>query len=250
MKSRSDFIARLGGEFPEDRLTYQKAIPTFHPENGDEAARFIKLANDMNQSVFITGFGNNIDPIGEPFVNMVSIRTDRLNRLIAVEPEDFYVRVGGGYPLRELNKNLVEYNLFTPLSSLPYVGSMGGAIAVNLSGDQDGRNYPMKRYLLQAEIVTPKGEIITPGSVCFKSVSGYDIVKLWASSWGLLGLVITASIRVLPVSAQEEYQSLAMRRIDRELFLSGLSETNNDVDAAYSRKVKAKFDPLNILPIV
>lgn len=246
----TEFIGVIGKEFPADRLTFQKSVPTFHPENANEAARFMKLANSSKQAVFITGFGNNIDPAGEPFTNMVTIRTDRLNNLISIEPEDFYVRVGAGYPLRELSQHLAKSNLFTPHATLPYVGSVGGAIAVNLKGNLGKRALPIKKYLLEAEIVTPQGEIITPGSVCFKSVSGYDIVKLWASSWGLLGLLVTVCLRVMPSSAAEEFAGLAMQKIDREKFLSGLSETNSGVDGLYSRKIKEKFDPQNILPIV
>ena len=70
------FIEIIKSEFPEDRLTWQKSVPTFHPENGEDAAALIKLANKHRQRLFITGFGNNIDPQGEPFVSMISIRSD------------------------------------------------------------------------------------------------------------------------------------------------------------------------------
>ena len=43
---------------------------------------------------------------------------------------------------------------------------------------------------------------------------------------------------------------MKMKAINREVFLAGLAETNTDADAVYSRKVKAKFDPRGILPVV
>ena len=244
------FIKVVHSEFPDDRLTWQKSIATFHPETSEEAARLFKLANDHGQALYITGFGNNIDPIGEPFVNMLSVRTDRLNQLLEIAPEDFYVRVGGGYPIREINRHLEETGLFFPPSGLPYVGSAGGAVAANITAMVNGHRFPIKKYLIKAEVVTPQGEIITPGSVCFKSVSGYDIVKIFAPSWGLLGLLVSLTFRVLPASARDEYRDMTMLGIERENFLSGLEQSNSDVDAVYSRKVKAKFDPNNILPLV
>lgn len=250
MKQLADFIKSIESDFPADRFTWQKSVPTFHPESSHEAARLFQLANTHRVQLFITGFGNNIDPVGEPFVNMVSVRTDRLNQLHAVEPEDFYVRVGGGYPLREINRHLADHDLYFPPSGLPYVGSAGGAVATNLTATVAGHRFPIKKYLIKAEVVTPRGEIISPGSVCFKSVSGYDIVKIFAPSWGLLGLLVSLTFRVLPSSAVGEYRDMTMLGIERDVFLAGLDASNDDVDAVYSRKVKAKFDPNTILPMV
>ena len=250
MAKLDEFIEVLGAEFPEDRLTWQKRLATFHPESAEEAARFVKLAAGARQPLYITGFGNNIDPIGEPFAGMVVVRTDRLNSLLDVSEQDLYVRVGAGYPLREINLKLSGRNLYMPHSALPYVGSAAGAVAVNLTAELSGHDVPIKKYFLQAEVVTPEGEIITPGSVCFKSVSGYDIVKVYAQSWGLLGLMMSVTFRVMPVTAAEEFRTMAMKPVDRTHFLAGLDESSSETDVIYSRKIKAKFDPHGILPIV
>jgi FAD/FMN-containing dehydrogenase len=250
MSNLHEFIRIIGAEFPADRLTYQKSIATFHPENADETARLIRLANQHHARLFITGFGNNIDPIGEPFLSMISIRTDRLNRLITSAPEDLYIEVGAGYPMRELNRVLAADHLFLPLADLPYVGSVGGAVATNLTAKLNGHDLAMKKYVVKAEVVTPEGDIITPGSVCFKSVSGYDIVKIFAPSWGLLGLIVRVFLRVLPDSARPEYESLKLQAQNRTAFLAGLDPNNSEPDALYSRKIKAKFDPNTVLPIV
>ncbi|MBU0985161.1 MAG: FAD-binding protein [candidate division Zixibacteria bacterium] len=250
MSRANAFTDILRSEFPDDRVTFQKGIATFHPENAGEAAAYFKLANKHGQKSFITGFGNNLDPEGELFHPLVAIRTDRLNQLLDVALQDFYVKVGAGFPLREINLDIAPDNLYLPHSALPYVGSVGGAIAVNLAADVNHYDLQIKKYLIRAEIVTPEGEIITPGSACFKSVSGLDVVKIFAPSWGLLGLVVNATFRVLPLTAREEFDNMRMQEVDRAHFLSGIVETNTDVDAEYSRKIKARFDPNGVLPIV
>lgn len=250
MSKQKEFVSIIESEFPANRLTFQKVVPTFHPENAEEAAKLLKLANKHRQQLFITGYGNNIDPVREPFTNMVAVRTDRLNKLDELACEDFYVRAGSGYPIREINRHLAEKNLYFPHSALPYVGSIGGAVAINLSAELNGHDLPIKKYLIMAEIVTAEGEIIRPGSVCFKSVSGYDIVKMFAPSWGLLGLIVTATFRVMPSTAIEEYAGMKMKAVNRDRFLAGLDESNKNTDAAYSRKIKNKFDPAHVLPIV
>jgi len=250
MVELSDVIAIIRSEFPDDRLTYQKAVPTFHPESAAEAAKLFKLANRYVQKIFITGFGNNIDPVGEPFVNMLSVRTDRLSTLLEVAPQDFFITVGSGYPLQQINLQLEGIKLCLPHSSLPYVGSVGGAIAVGLNAELDSQDLPLKKYFIKAEIVTPEGDVIRPGSACFKSVSGYDIVKIFFNSWGLLGLIVSATFRVMPTATAAGLSSMKMKAIDRDSFLIGLAENNPSADAVCSRKLKDKFDPHGILPIV
>ncbi len=231
-------------------MTFQKTVSTFHPQSADEAAKFVRLVNQHKQRTYITGFANNITPEGEAFADMVVLSTDRLNRLLEVDPEDFYVTVGAGYPLREINGDIRSDNLFLPHSALCYVGSVGGAVAVNLAAELAGHLLPIKKHLIMAEVVTPQGEIITPGSPCFKSVSGYDVVKIFTPSWGLLGLVVNATFRVLPISAAAEYTDMKMATIDRDRFLAGLDENSTEPDVIYSRKIKAHFDPEGVLPVV
>ena len=250
MHTRDEFLSVLRGEFPDDRLTFQKAVPTFHPENADEASAFFKLANTHRIPVFITGFGNNIDPVGKPFTDMVSVRTDRLNTLHDISEEHLTAHVGGGYPLIELNHNLVENHLMFPHAMLPYVGSIGGALAVGLTGGLHGVAVPMKKYLLEVECVTADGEIMRAGTDSKRSADGPDIARIFSPSWGLLGLLVSVTLRVMPDSARSDYEPLRLLAIERELF-TGLHDSAADhADAIYAKKIKAKFDPNGILPIV
>lgn len=250
MQTQTSFLELLKTEFPDDRVTFQKAIPTFHPESADEAARFFTLANKNKQQVYITGFGNNITPAGKLFDNIISIKSDRLNQIVEINEKDFYITVGSGFPLEEINTHLKQGKLWLPHAHLPYVGSVGGAIAGGLSSMYEMHDFPLKKYLIQAEIVTPEGEIITPGSVCFKSVSGYDVVKIFFGSWGLLGMIISATFRIMPESGREDYGSITMKALKRDKLIAALDESNDSTDALYSRKIKTKFDPNNVLPVI
>jgi len=244
------FIKTVRQEFPDDRLTYQKGVPTFHPESVDEAAGIFTIANKYKQRLFITGFGNNITPVGEKFEKVLAVKSDRLNRLLKVVPEDFYIQVGAGYPLQELNSHLKEYGLFLPHADLPYVGSIGGALAVGISVTRDKHSLPISRYFIKAEIAIPDGTVIKPGSVCFKSVSGFDIVKIFSPSWGLLGMIAAATFRVMPLTAATEYNDLILNQVDYKRFADTYLNPGDNQSAIYSIKIKNKFDPNNILPLI
>jgi hypothetical protein len=250
MTTKEQLISSILQEFPPDRLTFQKGIATFHPESAGEGSRLFAIANKINQKLFITGFGNNIDPEGEKFDQFVTVRTDRLNSILKIVPEDFYMVVGAGYPLEEINRVLSEQGLFLPHAELPYAGSVGGALAAGLAANQGEHILPISRYFIMAEIVLPTGEIIKPGSVCFKSVSGFDIVKIFSPSWGMLGLITSATFRVLPLTVRDEYNNLKMSPIDYGAYCRLYDEHGGDVAAQYSLKIKNKFDPANILPLV
>jgi FAD/FMN-containing dehydrogenase len=250
MNERENFVSIIRSEFANDRLTDEKGVSTFHPVSAEEAARLFKLANRYRQKMFITGFGHNIRPVGKPFINMMLVKTDRLNAIREIAPQDYYVTVESGYPFREINQHLAETELFLPHALLPYGGSVGGAVAAGLSAQLNGQDLPLKKFFIKAEVVTPEGDIINPGSICFKSVSGYDVVKIFSNSWGLLGLIVSATFRVMPGSAQAELSPMKMKPIDRENFLAGLAESSTGADAIYSRQIKTKFDPHGILPIV
>ena len=250
MNNRDKCIENIVARLTDDRLTFQKGIPTIHPENAQEASVVFKLANELNQQLFIAGFGNNVLPEGKLFENILVVKTDRLNQFVETVADDFYITIGAGFPLREVNTILKESKLWLPHAGLPYVGSVGGAIAGALNSLYVTHELPLKKYFIKAEIVTPEGEIITPGSVSFKSVSGYDIVKIYCGSWGLLGMVISATFRVMPTEGSEEYQAIKMQKMSRENLLNSLDEKNTSNDSYYSKKIKAKFDPNNILPVV
>ncbi len=245
-----EFLKILSDRFPDNRVTRQKKVPTFHPESAAEAARLFALANKHKQRLFIAGFGNIIVPVGEQFENILVVKSDRMNEFIEIVPQDYYFIVGAGYPIREINKQLKKHNLFLPHADLPYVGSVGGALASGLAAKQDLHLLPISRYFIQAEIVTPEGKVIRPGSACFKSVSGFDIVKIYSPSWGILGKIITATFRALPISMTNEFENLVMQPIDYKKFAETYTNPGDNQSAIYSIKIKDKFDPNGILPLI
>jgi len=245
-----EFVKVVKSEFPDDRLTFQKNIPTFHPESADEAAAIFRLAGRLGQRVFITGFGNIIDPAGDRFDGLVTVRTDRLNRFLEFSEAGLYVKAGAGFPLMEINHELAPYEYFVPLSQLPYVGSVGGAVAVNLSADLHGVDLPARRFVLQLEVVTGGGEILTAGSPNLKVAGGQDIARVFASSWGLLGLIISVTFRVVPISALGDYSAIKMKEVARSSGLPAVWAGGGSADQDYFRKIKGRFDPAGVLPAV
>ena len=62
--------------------------------------------------------------------------------------------------------------------------------------------------------------------------------------------MVDATFRVMPVTAASEFVGLRQKGIDREPTISGLQADNDATDAVYSRKIKDRFDPNLVLPVV
>lgn len=231
-----------------DRLTWQKTIPTFHPESAADAADLFSRAARHGQKLFISGFGNNIDPVGKPFADYLVLKSDRLNEIDQVAAADFYVTVGAGYPVKEINKELAGHNLWFPFGATNYPGSFGGAVAAGVSGFDGTHLLPLSRFLLAVTAILPDSFIVRPGAATFKSVSGYDLARLFYNSWGQIGMLITMTFRVLPLSKKQEYHHLVLNAVDREDFLRRFQGTTPE--SALCRKIKAEYDPENHLPLV
>ena len=230
-----------------DRLTYQKTIPTFHPETPEEAAELFRRADKCGQKLFISGFGNNIDPAGRLFANRLVLKSDRLNGVHKISAGDFFVTIGAGYPLKELNKALATQQLWFPFGETNYAGSCGGALAAGLSAWDGHHPVPLSRSLLTVTAVLPDGSIVRPGAVTFKSVSGYDISRLFYNSWGALGMLTQLSFRVLPLAKKSSAPRLVLQAPQPQRFLQSLS--GEDPLARVCRAIKGEYDPHNILDI-
>jgi len=231
-----------------DGLTWQKTIPTFHPESAEEASDIFRRAADHGQKLFISGYGNNIDPVGQQFNDLLVIQTDRLNRIIAIEAKDFRVTVGAGYPLKEINRVIAKDKLWFGFGDTNYPGSSGGALAAGLTGSDGRQDVPLSRYLLSVEVVLPDGAVVKPGAITFKSVSGYDISRIFFNSWGTLGLVTELSFRVLPLSKKDGSGRITLRPTDRQRFIDELKGNTSLSDMC--RKIKAEYDPGGIFPLL
>ena len=111
MSSIEKTIQEIKSQFHDDRLTYQKGLPTFHPENAEETASLFKIANKNNQQLFIAGFGNYILPEGDGFENILVVKSDRLNQYVQTVTDDYYIKIGAGFPLSEINTILKDKKL-------------------------------------------------------------------------------------------------------------------------------------------
>lgn len=208
------------------------------PENSTSISDVVKLAYREKFRILPLGAGSILDLSKLSMENMVVLKSDRLNKIKKVVPEDLYVILEAGFPLKELNRQLESYNLFFPLADGNSKGTMGGAVATNLKGKSGDKNIQTKEYVLALEIVNPEGQILHVGARTFKSVTGYDLPRLFVGSWGTLGFITEISLRLVPARKKKEYPSIMVDSPKR-----GEGKNQNGLKTVLSSRIKKSLDP-------
>jgi glycolate oxidase FAD binding subunit len=150
--------------------------------------------------------------------------TRPLAGVTSYEPSELVVTVRSGTPLAELEALLASQGQCLPFEP-PHFGpaTVGGMIAAGFSGPARASVGSVRDYVLGVTMVNGRGELLTFGGQVMKNVAGYDVSRLLAGSFGTLGVIVEASLKVLPVAPAEATLKFAMAQAQalRQLNLWG-----------------------------
>lgn len=120
--------------------------------------------------------------------------------IVAYEPTELVVTVRAGTPLQELDDALQSKGQYLPFEP-PHGGAaatVGGMVAAGLSGPARASVGAVRDFVLGAQLVNGRGEVLTFGGQVMKNVAGYDVSRVLAGSLGSLGVLAEVSLKVLP----------------------------------------------------
>ncbi len=145
------------------------------------------------------------------------------------EPGALTLVVAAGTPLAEVEALLAgegQRLAFEPMDFRPVMGSegeptIGGVVAANISGPRRVQAGACRDFLLGVRFVDGHGRVIKSGGRVMKNVTGYDLVKLMAGSWGTLGVLSEVSLKVLP--AAEAVATVIVHGLDDVTAVKALS---------------------------
>ena len=167
-------------------------------ESTEDVAAIIKLADQYAVPVIPFGVGSSLEGHLLAVQGGVSIDLSRMNKLLAIQPEDLTVTVQAGVTRMQLNNEIRHTGLFFPIDP-GADASLGGMCATRASGTNAVRYGTMRENVLGLTVVTPQGETIHTGTRARKSSAGYDLTRLMVGSEGTLGVITEVTLRVYPL---------------------------------------------------
>jgi glycolate oxidase subunit GlcD len=173
------------------------------PGSVEELSALLELATSRGWAVVPAG-GGAWTAAGEKLHRAdLVVSTRRLNAKIEHHPDDLLATVQAGVTLPSLNNALGESGQWWPLDP-PGGGTVGAIISTAAAGPLAAAYGTPRDLVLGLTVVLADGRIVKAGGRVVKNVAGYDMVKLFTGSWGTLGIIAEAHLRLHSLPQTDE----------------------------------------------
>lgn len=199
LEQRDDAATRATyGHDESDQGDFQPELVLF-PHDALEVQRIVKACNTHRVPLTPVAARTGKSGGSLPVNGGVSVSLERMNRIVAIRPEDLTATVQPGVVLQDFQRAVEEVGLFYPPdpNSAPSC-TLGGNIAENAGGPSALKYGVTRDYVLGLEWVTPTGELLKLGRQTIKGVAGYDLVGLFVGSEGTLGVATEITVKLIP----------------------------------------------------
>jgi glycolate oxidase FAD binding subunit len=179
---------------------------TYKPRDHKDVETAVRWAMTKGKSLEVVGHGSK-RAFGRPAQYDATLDLSEVAGVTLYEPEELVLSAKAGTPLTEIKALLAQNGqelAFEPMDYAPLLGAkrglgtVGGMLATNLSGPRRIRAGAARDHFLGAVAVSGRGETFKSGGRVVKNVTGYDLCKLLAGSWGTLGILTEVTLKVLP----------------------------------------------------
>lgn len=174
------------------------------PRDAEDLCEIIATAADRGEKLELVGGGSKT-AIGAPR-EATRVSLGAFTGVVDYDPAELVLTVRPATPLAEI-KALVaaqgQMLAFEPWDHGPLLGNaaaatIGGVVAAGVAGSARVTAGSARDHLLGFTAVSGRGESFVAGARVVKNVTGYDLPKLMAGSWGRLGAMVELTLKVLP----------------------------------------------------
>ena len=179
---------------------------TLKPETDEQVLDAVKWAASGKTPLAVRGRGSK-DGFGRPVEAGHCLDLSALSGIEAYEPNELYMTARASTPMAEIEAALGQNNqhmAFEPpdLGRLygNQGGTIGGDIACNLAGPRRIQAGAARDHFLGFNAVSGRGEVFQSGGTVVKNVTGFDLSKLLAGSFGTLAVMTAVTFKVMPAA--------------------------------------------------
>jgi glycolate oxidase FAD binding subunit len=181
------------------------------PEDAKAVAEAVQWALSARKTLDVAGRASK-RAVGRPIQTDLTLDLSAMTGVTLYEPEELVLSARAATPLAEIEALLDSKGqqlAFEPMDCGPILGgakgaaTIGGTLAANLSGPRRITAGAARDHFLGFVAVSGRGEIFKSGGRVVKNVTGYDLCKLMAGSWGTLAAMTEITIKTLPKPENE-----------------------------------------------
>ena len=172
------------------------------PGSGEAVGAVLEWASRDKLCVFVRGSGTKVGWGPAPRQVDVLISTRRLNAVVAHRHGDLTATIEAGATLGDVNRSLAQHRQWIPLDPPSSDrATIGGLVATNDSGPRRHRYGAPRDLIIGVEFARADGRLAKGGGIVVKNVAGYDLPRLLTGSFGSLGVILTATFKLYPLTA-------------------------------------------------
>ncbi len=203
-------------------------MDVYQPRDEADVLAVVEAAVAAHTALEVLGHGSKRG-LGRPVEAAATLDLSGLSGVTLYEPSELVLRARPGTPMTEIAALLDEHEqelAFEPMDPTRLwrgnrSGTIGGTVAVNAGGPRRIKAGAARDHLLGFRAVSGRGDIFKSGGRVVKNVTGYDLSKLIAGSYGTLAVLTEVTLKVLPraetertllVYARDEATCLALLR--------------------------------------
>jgi glycolate oxidase FAD binding subunit len=193
-------------EMKKNSQIFQDFNNIYYPEDELQVSDIVKELYKKNQPTELIGTGTK-NFIGNKIQSAKKLSLSKINGIVEYLPEELYIKVKANTPLEIVEKELEKNNqelAFEPIDfgfiegGKSNKGTVAGCLACNYAGSRRFKVGSVRDHILGFRGVNGKGDIIKSGGTVVKNVTGYDLSKLVAGSFGTLVALTEITLKVLP----------------------------------------------------
>jgi glycolate oxidase len=202
--------------YESDGLTAFRSRPlaAVLPESTEEVVATVRWCAEHGMPFTARGSGTSLSGGSVPVEGGVVIALNRLDRILALDPEDRVAVVEPGVINLDVSRAAQPHGLYyAPDPSSQQVCTIGGNVAFNSGGAHCLKYGMTANHVLGVKAVLPDGEVVELGGRSVESV-GPDLVGLYCGHEGLFGVALEITLRLLPVPERHRTVLAAYRSLE------------------------------------
>jgi glycolate oxidase FAD binding subunit len=190
---------RLGT--PSDAVEGVVPSVVVEPASSEAVGGVLEWASREKLCVLVRGSGTKLGWGPAPRQVDVLVSTRRLNAVVAHRHGDLTATIEAGAVLGDVNRALSQHRQWIPLDP-PFAdrATIGGVVATNDSGPRRHRYGSPRDLIIGVEFARADGRLAKGGGIVVKNVAGYDLPRLLTGSFGSLGVIVTATFKLYPLT--------------------------------------------------